>query len=268
MAYQIHAAGFSCRGLVRAKNEDNLYFNGQYLPVYHEDSMLFHCSLDARREAIFAIFDGLGGEQAGEVASYLAAQKLAELFQQGLYETNEISYIRELYRTLNRTVYNYAREHYFSSIGTTAAMLSVWRGRIYLSNLGDSRIFRFSKGTLQQVSSDHVLIDSAFSRPPLTQFLGIPESEFCPAPEIISEPFRKQTKYLLCSDGVTDLLSEPDIAEILSQGETLESSLLCIRDEVFLRGAIDNTTAILCEISAQEPQSLFQGLQLWRKKRI
>lgn len=252
MSFVIDAAGFTSRGLIRRKNEDNLYFNGLFLPADHEDSDIFQQSVNTLHRPVFAIFDGMGGVCAGEDASYLAAYGLSEQWKDNEMEAgNVISDIDRLCRELNHIICSYAEEHNYSSFGTTAAILFMIHNKVYLCNLGDSRIYCLAKGKLKQLSKDHVLTGSAMRKPPLTQHLGICEEELYISPYIDCQPLRKGARYLLCSDGITDMLPDNQVAEIIGEGPVQEA-LVQLRKKIYQEGAMDNLSAILCEVKAKE----------------
>ena len=87
---------------------------------------------------------------------------------------------------------------------------------IHICNLGDSRIYRQNQGNIQQLSTDHVLRSYMFGKAPLTQFLGVEESDMKLEPFIKTLEYQAGDRYLLCSDGVTDMLSDQEIEEIMA----------------------------------------------------
>ena len=90
--------------------------------------------------------------------------------------------------------------------------------QVYSCNLGDSRIYRVSpEGQIHQLSLDHVLGGGRFGKPPLTQYLGIPEESMGLEPTITAQEAVIGTRYLICSDGITDMLTDSEIAAVLAR---------------------------------------------------
>ena len=135
-------------------------------------------------------------------------------------------------------------------MGTTAAILKFAKDRIYLCNIGDSKIFRFSKGTLQQLSFDHVCPSESQEKPPLSQNLGIPESETVISPYIATADYQVGDLYLICSDGLTDMVTLSEIEDLfISEKEHAAEPLLRLALE---NGGRDNITLILLHVKKKK----------------
>ena len=143
---------------------------------------------------------------------------------------------------------------------TTAAMLAFGKENVYSCNLGDSRIYQISsEGKLGQLSLDHVLGGGRFGKPPLTQYLGIPEESMGLEPTIVPQKAEIGTRYLICSDGITDMLSDGEIADILTREISVSETVELLVERALIKGGRDNITVILCELVEQE-KSLFGKL--------
>ena len=260
MRHQICYAGTSFTGLVRKNNEDNYSIEGNCRqPDEADREELLTGTIQAADRPYFAVFDGMGGESKGEMASYIAAREFNRsmerkaLFMEILFP---VKYIRGNCREMNRAVLQYAEEHKIRSMGTTAAILYFTGNRVILANLGDSRIYRFrgkekgmiSSSSLKQMSEDHVIRSELFRKGPITQYLGMPETESMIDPLIQEEAAEAGTTYLICSDGLTDMLSDQDIGRIMEESETPEEAVASMKTEVLANGGIDNTTIIICRI--------------------
>ena len=197
----------------------------------------------ATDQPLFAVFDGMGGEECGEVASYLAAQTLAGLERAGDPERELLSYCK----MANDEICRYTQEQGLRSVGTTAAILWMQKHKIYLCNIGDSPIFRYADGELEQISVDHVSVAMAGKKPPLLQNLGIPESEMLISPYTAEGYYQKGDIYLICSDGLTDMVDAAEISRILqtdNRADTAETLLQRALD----RGGKDNVSFVLLYI--------------------
>jgi protein phosphatase len=126
-------------------------------------------TLSSLTPALLGVFDGMGGEECGEVASFIAAKNAAsvKIGQQPLDALS--AYCQKA----NADICKYTEENGISSMGTTAAMLAFDKDGITLCNIGDSKIFRFREGSLEQLSVDHLCIAPFGVKAPLSQNLGI-----------------------------------------------------------------------------------------------
>lgn len=126
---------------------------------------------------------------------------------------------------------------------------------IYACNLGDSRIYRHFQGKLQQISTDHVISGKMLGKAPLTQYLGFQEENMALEPSIVEIGYQTGSSYLICSDGVTDMLSDEEIQEILSKTGTAEEKVEELLEMALSRGGRDNVTMILAQINGYEEKS-------------
>lgn len=157
---------------------------------------------------------------------------------------------------MNEAVCRYSRENRISSMGTTMALLSFSEKAIYACNLGDSRIYRHFQGKLQQISTDHVISGKMLGKAPLTQYLGFQEENMALEPSIVEIGYQTGSSYLICSDGVTDMLSDEEIQEILSKTGTAEEKVEELLEMALSRGGRDNVTMILAQINGYEEKIL------------
>lgn len=247
--YRKLAYAFLCKkGKVREKNQDNYWCMGDFLPQVNEGqerTISGQISLGTIKGA-FCVFDGMGGESCGEVASSISATTFNNIYKSimdfGVQSIVDMCYI------MNRNVCRFAERHNIQYMGTTAAMLFFEKKEVYACNLGDSRIFLLRGDKLQKISVDHVAEGTIFKKPPLTQHLGIPSDEFRINPYIVSLKIRKGDRFLICSDGLTDMLSKEEIEAYLTETRNIEDCVNDMMDAVYARGAVDNTTIVLCEV--------------------
>ena len=240
MNEKINYVGCCLTGLVRVNNEDNFSVCGRYLPMIHGDAERFEGTFLRGAHTAFAVFDGMGGETHGEAASYLAAKEFAE----DTLHDEELA----LCRQMNRRVLEYAKEADAKGCGTTAVTLCFDDDTIHGFNLGDSRCYRYSRGELHALSTDHAVTSPITRRSRLTQCLGIPEEEFLVEPSLYRADYVAGDIYLLCSDGLTGSINPVKIEGALSDKKPLSEKLSALKELVFQRGAEDNLTMILFEI--------------------
>lgn len=233
-------------GYCRKKNQDNYLCNGQYRTDVNSKTDSVEKS-ESAVPCIFGVFDGLGGEAMGEIASFLAAGEALniDLNREPAAELEQYCF------RANRIICEYADEKACGSMGTTAAIVYFSEDTACLCNIGDSRIMQYRDGTLNQISKDHVL-DGIFPgrKPPLTQNIGIPEQEMVIEPYIINFDVAAGDRILLCSDGLTDMVNMEEIREII-QKNSCDSAVKELLKTALERGGKDNITIIICFIEQE-----------------
>lgn len=251
MTYHINYAYACHAGKVRTNNEDNFWCCGESLPAENQGLKEIHTGMKMRENApVMAVFDGMGGESQGEMAAYLASAEFGKYYnshKKSLKKSPEL-FLQEACQVMNEAVCRYSRENRIASMGTTVALTVFGRKNIYICNLGDSRIYLINKEGIQQISRDHVLGTYRFGKAPLTQFLGIEEEEMKLEPAVKTVEYEAGSRFLLCSDGVTDMLAEAEIMEIMERNSSVEAAAGALLERVLEKGARDNATIILCEI--------------------
>ena len=236
-------------GSIRKINQDNYLCEGMYRSN-EEDTKIYPLTgeVSLKKCSVFGVFDGLGGEQCGEVSSYLAAKRAAQTEWDGNLKTM----LYDFCIAANEEICNFAREEQLQSTGTTVAMLAFQGNWVYVCNLGDSRIFQITEQAIEQISKDHVAPCAHGQKPPLSQCLGIPKEEFVIEPYIIRFRYKVGERYLICSDGVTDMVSESEL-QALAVGNNTKAASQRILEQALDRGGRDNTTLILLEIKEDKP---------------
>ena len=148
MHYKIHYSCLSHIGNVRNVNQDNFICDRRYMEN-DETSIKFPISgtKTSKDVAVFGIFDGMGGEECGEIASYIASKAASDI-EIGKDATTALS---QFCQKANLDICDYATLHEVSSMGTTAAMLVFTEKEVALCNIGDSKIFRLCDGKLEQI---------------------------------------------------------------------------------------------------------------------
>ena len=247
MHYKIHYSCLSHIGNVRNVNQDNFICDRRYMEN-DETSIKFPISgtKTSKDVAVFGIFDGMGGEECGEIASYIASKAALDI-EIGKDATTALS---QFCQKANLDICDYATLHEVSSMGTTAAMLVFTEKEVALCNIGDSKIFRLCDGKLEQISMDHVAIAAFGIKPPLSQNLGIPPNELVIDPYLARGPYNDGDIYLICSDGLTDMVSVEEITEVLNSN-SIEGAISTLLDKALAGGGKDNITIILCKIERQ-----------------
>ena len=231
-------------GKIRRNNEDNFYCDGRIREdIYSEEDVAFSGTVASDTNELFAVFDGMGGEACGEVASFVAASH-SELFARDRAEYEE--YLYELAEHINEKVREETEARSLVMMGTTAAMVQISNGDIYVLNAGDSRVYKLSSHSLRQISQDHTA--RAYGGKAITKFIGMPQGNVL-APYIAMGKYKTGDVYLLCTDGVTDMLSDGEIEQILDRKAPVSELCRALVDAALDRGGVDNTTAIVLRVT-------------------
>lgn len=234
-------------GNVRSKNQDNIICDETYLDINDKNVDPFLCGVkSSKTPSVFGVFDGLGGEACGDVASYIAAKNAAEL----KIKKDAVSALTEYCDRTNRDICFYADKNQISAMGTTAAILVFTRKGITLCNIGDSKIFRFCGGVLEQISTDHVMSATYGVKPLLSQKLGVSPAELIIEPYYARMLYNDGDIYLICSDGLTDMLTTAEIERTLAVNSLREACTELLK-RALSNGGRDNTTIILCKIERE-----------------
>ncbi len=237
--------GCACTvGKVRRNNEDNFYCAGDFrLDCDSLDDVVLGGKVKSIDNELFAVFDGMGGEACGEIASFVAAQH-CKVFCEDKAQYQEDLY--ELSNKLNDRVLEETEARSLVLMGTTAAMIQFYKDEIYILNAGDSKIFKLSKDNLNQISQDHVA-QGYRGKAPLTKFLGIPDSKGL-MPYIARGEYKVADMFVLCTDGVSDMISEDALIQMLKAKKPLDVIAKNIIEKANENGGVDNATVILCKI--------------------
>ena len=243
--------GFSDVGKTHEQNEDSYLRND--------------------KEGLFVVADGMGGHVSGEMASHLAVQSVEEFVTRSRSETVDFSgeYRRDLSteqnrllaatRVANRKIREEAdRNPTRRGMGTTLIGVILEDKHLAVVNVGDSRLYQMRDGTLKQVTHDHTMVaeqqrlgrltkDEARKHPQrhiLTSALGISES---PKIDLYRTKLKPDDLYLICSDGLNDMLDDEEILKIIHsiKDKSLYKIGLSLVLQANLAGGLDNVTVIL-----------------------
>ena len=227
----------------------------------NEDSVAFDASA-----YLGVLADGMGGYKAGEVASGMATAFIKSEMARWLSEAGKQASTREIRRALeicvdnaNRSVFNAASSNaQYSGMGTTLVVAVFHSEKLLLGHIGDSRCYRLRKGEMTQITKDHSLlqeqIDAGLLTPEqaatashknlVTRALGVEDAVLLELNEHDVEP---GDLYLLCSDGLSDMANDSEIAAILDTQTPMAQkadSLISIANE---HGGRDNISVLLIQ---------------------
>ena len=246
-------AGLTDPGRVRRRNEDS-----------------FVCD-----PPLFAVADGMGGAQAGEIASRLAASAFHEYHEADSLDPE--ARLRSIIQEANRRIYARASsDPHASGMGTTITAALVSGARISVGHVGDSRAYLFRDEVLEQLTEDHSLVADLVRSGRLTP----EEAEVHPQRSVITralgtdaavtvDSFSVEAKagdvYLLCSDGLTTMLGSDPVRKALAETSSLEEAARRLIGEANAAGGEDNVTVVLFAVAeAGEDEDTLSGLEGFR----
>lgn len=250
MGLAIEAACGCSMGKVRKNNEDNFFFDGKCMEQDNTGLSNVAC-FEGRLKSgtTVAVFDGMGGENYGEAASFAAARRMQLLTKGARGSTvHKRKYLQKTALGLNDAVVQTKREYCTNRMGTTMVMLYFAFRHIYVCNVGDSRAYRLRKRDFLQVSEDHTEKIPGKKKTPLTQHLGIDPEDMLVEPYIAKSNLKQGDIYLICSDGLTDMLTDSEISDILLSGDDAASCTDKLISSALANGGRDNVTVIVCKI--------------------
>lgn len=214
------------------------------------------------RAPVFVVADGMGGAQAGEVASRIAV----EAFEQGLPDSGSPEErLAERVREANAQIYERSRaDRGRAGMGTTLTAAYVDDTHVAIAHVGDSRAYLFRDGSLQRLTQDHSLVDELVRRGKLTeeQAAEHPQRSIItralgPEPDVEVDtwtyPARAGDVILLCSDGLTSMISEERVKTILAEHDNLGATGDALIREANEAGGRDNITVVLFRLEELGP---------------
>lgn len=243
------------KGKCRDINQDNFFLNG-FIKEDEKFSGLLSKAGNIRKDgfSLFAVADGMGGECFGEKAAFTAVKGFLNI------RSAEKERIESCISAINEEICQ-CREEYGCRIGTTFAMVAVEGARVVVANAGDSRVYLFRGKELKKISNDNTLVarlvregiitpEEALVHPQrhmITQFLGINAAEGQIRPTFREGTLTDGDIYLICSDGLTDMVSDSEIAAVLSRRTALPDKVNLLFSTAMRAGGEDNITIVLVE---------------------
>ena len=238
--------GLTDVGVKREKNEDSI-------------------SLPSENDGIklFILADGMGGAKAGEKASQLAIKTIRDYIRLNFIkiertkeEIEEV--IRKAMVEANKQIFELSMEYKeFNGMGTTVVVVLIYRGRLYIGHIGDSRVYRLRQSVLRQLTKDHSYVqelvrqgsitsEEAKNHPQKNVLLKALGCDRDMVPDVITKGFVKGDIILLCSDGLTNMVDDKKIYEIIMKN-TSDLKIACklLIDTANDNGGVDNVSAII-----------------------
>ncbi|MHB8715504.1 MAG: Stp1/IreP family PP2C-type Ser/Thr phosphatase [Sulfuricaulis sp.] len=252
-------AGLTDPGRIRAQNEDNI----SIVP----------------EAGVAIVADGMGGHQAGEVASKLAVEVITRHMVGALAKAGKsidskfgIKVVGDAIQLANRSIYELAQQQSdYAGMGSTVVVAVFHGDKLCVGHVGDSRLYRFRNGLLEQVTRDHSVVQElvnrglataeearqSVSKNLVTRALGVDPEVI---PDISEQTIKDEDIYLLCSDGLNDVLADGDIEMMLMEyRRQLQAAAQHMIDIANERGGPDNISVILVRANCNfqhDPEAL------------
>lgn len=267
MTVKISFAARSETGKVRSSNEDNLYCNGVTMTASTRERPFFLAGI-TEAPAVFAVCDGMGGEDCGELASLTAVEELSSHARNILHNLIDANHeVNEYVSNTNTKLLEIMRDQNIQ-MGTTLALVVAGENYFTVYNLGDSRIYRTNEdGRLLRATDDHTLAEEKMrmgyitaqkaeesrERHMLMRYLGMYDDEVGVVPDVNGPyEYENKTRVLLSSDGLNEMVKFKDIAAIMQNSGNVSDAVNALVDAALFNGGHDNVTCIALEFQKEE----------------
>lgn len=233
--------GKSVEGMQRKNNEDSIYVGNENMPVKN----------------IFIVADGMGGHNAGEVASGHAIEKFVEYVKDNYDSENILDVLLEGVIAANKAVYEEAvNNENENGMGTTFTCACIENEKLYAVHVGDSRIYILKNNKLQQITNDHsfvmemvkqgrITLEEARVHPKrnvITRAVGTEETVDV---DTIIKDLGEDDVVLICSDGLSGMMCDEDIEKIINENEDVCQCVEKLVEKANENGGKDNISAII-----------------------
>ncbi|UMZ73302.1 Serine/threonine phosphatase stp [Natranaerofaba carboxydovora] len=232
--------------------------------------------LRAGQLVVYAVADGMGGHEGGDVASYLAIKGLEEAvtnkeryLEKEYIETNSPRLYKEFFKESNEKILS-AKEDTarLKEMGTTLTAAFIYDERVVIGHVGDSRAYLIKDNKMEQITRDHSLVNELLRSGELNNY----EAENHPQKNVLTNAlgisgdiqvdiynydFSDETVLLLCSDGLTSHLYDEEILTIIKRHNSIENAAKRLVKSSYEAGGFDNIT--VCLIAPKELSEIFRG---------
>lgn len=238
----LHVTAASRIGCVRRQNEDMILVGSHFI---RNDEFSTQVDLTKSDRFLVAVADGMGGHNRGDIASSDALHNLQFFYHDlpvGLNPGAFNEMIMDWLESINNFVASKGRaDEQFKGMGTTLVAMAFYEGEFYSLNCGDSRLYRYRKGELKQLTTDHSLsnlLGYEKRTSVITNCIGGGcSSSYIDIVKMTSEILAGDI-YMLCSDGLTDMLKDEKISRLLENGA--DANVLC--EAAIAAGGLDNVS--------------------------
>lgn len=239
---------FSRKGIKTKVNED-----GYFVPQW--DGFQFVQDVE-KKGYLFVVCDGMGGHKAGNVASYYCSKWIfKEFYDETDHQIKD--WFEEKITQINNRIYKLSEDNFkYRGMGTTLVTLLIKDNYVYISNVGDSRVYQYSENNLKQITEDHSIVweyydkglitkDDIIKRHDkniITQAIGTSEK---PKINFYKMKLPEKYIYMLCTDGLTDVLIDKKIEEAFKNQKRLHQIKNTLYDLSQINNSYDDVTIVI-----------------------
>jgi len=238
----VNVYGITNKGIVRTQNQDYIYVS------------------ENEKYKLYIIADGMGGANAGDIASSKATEIAKEYIINNYTEEDSLD-IKEMLRNAlgfaNKEIYELSiKNPEYEGMGTTIIILLIIGNKIYIGHIGDSSLYRIRKNVIRKITKDHTYVQKLLDnkeitkqeaqnhpkRHMLTKVLGC---ESFVEPDIIVKKIEDEDYILMCTDGLTNMIKDREIYNIIKEKQDCKLAVETLVDLANDRGGFDNISVIL-----------------------
>ena len=218
-----------------------------------------------KNQLLALLADGMGGHQAGDIASRQAVEEIGIAWEATMIDDSEKAvqwFLQHIQQTNQRIFEKGQSQPTLSGMGTTLEVVTLLDNHLALAHVGDSRIYLFREQRLIALTEDHSLVNALLKSGEITQemaenhprkniitrSLGMPGSVEV---DVAIHKIEDHDQLLLCSDGLTNMVSEPKITQILLEAASLQDASQRLIDEANAKGGLDNITVLLIDVGGE-----------------
>ena len=218
-----------------------------------------------KNQLLALLADGMGGHQAGDIASRQAVEEIGIAWEATMIDDSEKAvqwFLQHIQQTNQRIFEKGQSQPTLSGMGTTLEVVTLLDNHLALAHVGDSRIYLFREQRLIALTEDHSLVNALLKSGEITQemaqnhprkniitrSLGMPGSLEV---DVAIHKIQDHDQLLLCSDGLTNMVSEPKITQILLEAASLQDASQRLIDEANAKGGLDNITVLLIDVGGE-----------------
>lgn len=218
-----------------------------------------------KNQLLALLADGMGGHQAGDIASRQAVEEIGIAWEATTIDDSEKAvqwFLQHIQQTNQRIFEKGQSQPTLSGMGTTLEVVTLLDNHLALAHVGDSRIYLFREQRLIALTEDHSLVNALLKSGEITQemaenhprkniitrSLGMPGSLEV---DVAIHKTEDHDQLLLCSDGLTNMVSEPKITQILLEAASLQDASQRLIDEANAKGGLDNITVLLIDVGGE-----------------
>lgn len=243
--------------MIRSGNYTSILDRGR-VRISNDDNVL--ATINGEGDILLIVCDGMGGYKRGDFASRIVIDTFKDEFinhSKFINRYHAVNWISKIIRKTNKIIFNYAQEQEYKDMGTTIALVLIFKKYIVVAYAGDSRVYFYDDKQLKQISEDQTYVEYLYKKGEITkdQMLTHPNRHtltnaigIFPSPNIAFDFYKNENQsILLCSDGLYNNLTDNEIHAIISTNELIETKAKTLVACANGNGGSDNIAIALWE---------------------